>query len=141
MILRRTFLTAALLSGLALQGAAQSLPLSPAIGIHSTITAQIDAFRADDFPRAFSYASPTLRKVFRTPDNFRAMVQFGYPMVWKPADLRFLELREAGGLYWQRVMITDAAGDVYLLDYQMIRCAEGWRINAVQPLPILEPAV
>ena len=100
--------------------------------IQSTITAQIDAFRAQDFERAFTYASPTIHQIFRTPENFGGMVATGYPMVVNPAQVEMMDLRTVGGALWQRVRITDQKGQSYLLDYQMIEGPDGWLINAVQ---------
>ncbi|MEM7320650.1 MAG: DUF4864 domain-containing protein, partial [Pseudomonadota bacterium] len=60
--------------------------------IEANITAQIEALKVDDFAAAFEFASPQIQQIFRTPENFGAMVQSGYPMVWRPADVRFLEL-------------------------------------------------
>jgi hypothetical protein len=102
--------------------------------IRATIGAQIEAFKSDDFAGAFTYASPSIQGLFQTPDNFGAMVRRGYPMVWRPSDVRFLELREVGGLFLQRVMVTDAGGVVHVLDYQMIQQENGWKINGVQLL-------
>ncbi len=102
--------------------------------IRATIEAQIEAFEEDDFERAFTFASPTIRDLFRTHENFGAMVRGGYPMVWRPSDLRFLELREIAGSHWQKVLITDQQGKVHVLDYQMIEVENGWNINAVQLL-------
>ena len=102
--------------------------------VQGVISAQIEAFKADDFARAFTFASPTIQDVFRTPENFGAMVRNGYPMVWRPAEVRYLDLREVAGSHWQRVMITDTKGRVHLLDYQMVKLESGWKINAVQLL-------
>ncbi len=102
--------------------------------IEANIRAQIEAFQADDFDSAFSYASPTIQQVFRSPKNFGAMVKNGYPMVWRPAELRFLDLRDVAGQLWQKVMITDAKGHVHVLDYQMVNLEGIWKINAVQVL-------
>lgn len=109
-----------------LPAAAQEAP------IQDTIRAQIQAFEADDFAKAFTFASPTIHDLFGTPENFGKMVRDGYPMVWHPADVTMLELRFIGGAYWQRVRVTDAKGQAYLVDYQMVERPEGWRINAVQ---------
>ncbi|MEM9638750.1 MAG: DUF4864 domain-containing protein, partial [Pseudomonadota bacterium] len=73
-------------------------------------------------------------RLFQTPENFQRMVTQGYPMVWRPGDVRYLELREQGSTYWQRVMITDQNGRVHILDYRMLETGEGWRINGVQIL-------
>ncbi|MBD0866404.1 MAG: DUF4864 domain-containing protein [Rhodobacteraceae bacterium] len=102
--------------------------------IQATITAQLEAFRADDFARAFTYASPNIRHIFRTPENFGTMVRGGYPMVWRSVEVRYLDLRNMAGYLWQRVVITDAQGAVHVLDYQMIKLESGWKINGVQIL-------
>ena len=125
----RTLLIAWLLIlGLAAPVAAQNAE------IEATIGAQMEAFKADDVDLAFSYASPTIRGIFRTPQNFGAMVRNGYPMVWRPSDVQFLELREIDGALWQTVQVTDAQGRVHYLGYQMIETESGWKINAVTPL-------
>jgi hypothetical protein len=130
--MRRLLLTCVLAAGLATPLAAQEAP-NPAI--QSTITSQIEAFRADDFSRAFTFASPTIKRLFGTPENFGAMVRNGYPMVHRPSSVRMLELREVAGALWQRVLVTDGTGATHVLDYQMIETAEGWQINAVQLVP------
>ena len=103
-------------------------------GIEETITQQLEAFKIDDFGAAFDYASPNIRNIFRTPENFGAMVRQGYPMVWRPGEVTYLEQREIAGSIWQKVQIVDGAGRVHILDYQMIRTPEGWQINGVQLL-------
>jgi hypothetical protein len=103
--------------------------------IESTIQQQLDAFRADDVGAAFSFASPNIKGIFGTPENFGMMVRNGYPMVWRPAGVQYLELREVAGNLWQRVMVTDQAGQTHMLDYQMIKTGDGWQINGVQLLP------
>jgi hypothetical protein len=100
--------------------------------IQSTINSQIEAFRASDFETAFTFASPTIQQMFRTPANFGSMVVTGYPMVVNPATVEMQDLREVGGALWQRVRVTDQKGQAFLLDYQMIEGPEGWLINAVQ---------
>ncbi|MEO0359278.1 MAG: DUF4864 domain-containing protein, partial [Pseudomonadota bacterium] len=76
-----------------------------------------------------------------SPYNFGVMVQRGYPMVWRPEDVRFLELRNVGNMQWQRVQIEDAAGAIHLLDYQMINIDGEWRINGVQLIEAEQIAV
>ncbi len=103
--------------------------------IQQSIQSQLNAFMADDFATAFTFASPTIQGLFGTSENFGMMVRNGYPMVHRPADVKMLELREVAGTLWQRVMITDQQGRTHMLDYQMIETAEGWQINGVQILP------
>ena len=113
---------------LALPAAAQEGP------IRETIESQMEALQADDFARAFTFASPNIKTIFGSPENFGAMVSQGYPMVHRPSAVTMLELREVAGNLWQRVMITDEAGKTHMLDYQMVETADGWQINGVQLL-------
>lgn len=121
--------------GLTLAGslwAEDVLPPEPAI--EDTIQSQIDAFLEDDFATAFSFASPNLRTMFRTPENFGAMVRQGYPMVWRPDAVSFGDLRSISGGMYQRVIVTDEAGNLHYLDYQMQQVDGQWRIAGVQIL-------
>jgi len=102
--------------------------------IEAVISSQLEAFKADDFAEAFTFAAPNIQGIFQTPDRFGAMVRNGYPMVWRPGSVRYLELREIQGALWQRVEITDAQGNLHWLDYQMREIDGQWRIAGVQVL-------
>ncbi len=108
-------------------------PQNPAI--EGVIENQITALQTDDFATAFTFASPTIKGIFGTPENFGAMVAQGYPMVYRPDAVQMLELRRVAGNLWQRVLITDQTGKTHMLDYMMIDTPDGWQINAVQLLP------
>ncbi len=116
------------------QSAQAQTDLPPNPEIESTIQRQIDAFLADDLGAAFSYASPGIKGMFGTPERFGRMVRQGYPMVWRPGTVRYLDLRRDGDRRIQRVMITDREGALHLLEYQMIPAADGWQINGVTVL-------
>ncbi|WP_425053034.1 DUF4864 domain-containing protein [Psychromarinibacter sp. S121] len=103
--------------------------------IRGVIDQQFEAFKADDVDEAFSFASPNIQRIFRTPEMFGMMVQQGYPMVWRPGDVRYLPLEDRDGQLVQRVLITDAQGAVHALEYHMIEGAEGWLIDGVFLLP------
>lgn len=102
--------------------------------IEGVIGSQIEAFKVDDFVGAFEFAHPTIRNIFRTPENFGRMVTQGYPMVWRPAEVTYLDLREVDGDVWQKVRIVDGKGAVHLLDYRMTQTNDGWKISGVQLL-------
>lgn len=102
--------------------------------MQAIIDQQLEAFQQDDFAAAMEFASPVLKRYFRTPENFGRMVTQGYPMVWRPGSVRYLENRTVDGQHWQRVMITDEAGVMHVLDYRMQETTEGWRINGVMIL-------
>ena len=102
--------------------------------IQSVIQSQITAFKQDDFVTSFTYASPTIRQLFGTPEQFGMMVRQGYPMVWRPGQVDFLPLKSEPSRTFQDVMITDQAGVVHVLRYTMIEGGVGWKINGVQVL-------
>jgi hypothetical protein len=126
----RQSLYALLFALIALPGSAQTVSDQ----IEGVIGAQIEAFRADDFATAFSFASPNIKQMFGDADRFGVMVRQGYPMVWRPDQVTFLELQDVGGRMWQEVLIRDPSGVFHRLEYQMIDGPDGWRINGVRIL-------
>ena len=108
--------------------------LLPNPAVESVIQGQIDAFLADDFVAAFDYASPNIKAIFGSVERFATMVQQGYPMVHRPSEVQFQELREIRGALWQKVLVRDSAGVYHALDYQMMKTEKGWQINGVQLL-------
>jgi len=100
--------------------------------ITDVIRSQVEAFQADDLERAFSFASPMIKGMFGNPERFGAMVERGYPMVWRPADVMFGPLRTINGRNVQIVFFTDQSGRVFEASYEMIETADGWQINGVR---------
>lgn len=124
-----------LVTALALCGPAMAQDVvDPIPEIEDTIQSQIDAFLVDDFASAFTFASPMIRNMFRTPENFGAMVRNGYPMVWRPKSVQYGPLRAVDGALWQEVIVTDAAGRLHALGYRMEQIDGQWRIAGVQML-------
>ena len=115
-------------------GAAAQSEMPRNAEIEATIQGQLNAFLADDFGTAFTFASPSIKGMFGTAERFGQMVQQGYPMVWRPGNARYLDLRQEQGQLFQRVMITDQAGRLFMLDYQMMPEGDDWQINGVQVL-------
>ncbi|WP_397542366.1 DUF4864 domain-containing protein [Roseovarius salis] len=109
-----------------------ALPAAANEDIQRVISEQIDAFQQDDFERAFTYASPTIRRLFRTPERFGQMVRQGYPMVWRPAEVEFLSVEQRPRGLWQNVLIRDGDGALHILEYQMVQDRGRWLINAVR---------
>ena len=112
--------------------AALTGPVAAQEGPAGVVRQQLDAFLADDFERAFTFASPMIQNMFRNPQNFGAMVRNGYPMVWRPADVAFGPAVPRGDTVLQTVIITDGQGTVHALEYEMIPDGAGWRINGVR---------
>jgi len=126
--MRQLFLTALMVLAL-------SLPVRANDAVQKVISDQIAAFLEDDVETAFTFASPTIRQLFGTPERFGRMVRQGYPMVWRPAEVTWLDAERRGRELWQSVLIRDGAGALHVLDYHMIPGADGWKINAVYLRP------
>ncbi len=104
--------------------------------ILATIQAQLDAFQVDDHARAFSFATPRLREMFGTPENFMAMVRGGYMSVYRPQSVEFLDSRVVSGRTGQAVRFVGPDGIAVIAIYTMEKQPDGsWRIAAVQLVP------
>lgn len=108
------------------------LPVRADDAARQVISDQIAAFQQDDFETAFTYASPMIKGIFGTPQRFGQMVRDGYPMVWRPSDVEFLEAEQIGKSLVQDVLIRDAEGVLYEVEYEMIQGEDGWKINGVR---------
>ena len=99
--------------------------------IQSTISDQLKAFASDNFVEAFTHASPGIKDIFGTVENFSYMVKKGYPMVWRYNNFEFLNLEETPQGYSQIVRITDQNDKLFLLKYFMKNVAGIWKISGV----------
>ena len=100
--------------------------------IRDVISDQIAAFQSEDAGRAFTFASPFIQDKFETPETFGRMVREGYPMVWNPSEVTFLEAREIGGKLWQEVFLRDAEGRGWIAEYELVEVEGALRINGVR---------
>ncbi len=98
--------------------------------LREVIEAQLDAFRKDDAPRAFSYATEGIRETFGNAENFLQMVRTSYPVVYRPRTVAFEPPEVFQGEVLQPVRMTDADGRSWIALYPMERDSAGaWRIN------------
>lgn len=96
------------------------------------ISEQISAFQADDVDRAYQFASPFIQQKFGSPETFGRMVREGYPMVWRPSEVIFLEAREINGRLWQDVLLRDVAGRGWIAEYELVELDGTLKINGVR---------
>ena len=109
---------------------AQAISARDDKAVQAVVQSQLAAFAADDAKRAFSYATPELRKVFGSPATFMAMVKNSYPVVYRPASVAFLKPEGSGNEAVQRVQMLDADGTSYLAVYSLQRQKDmTWRIS------------
>ncbi len=96
------------------------------------IQSQLEAFQADAVGTAYEFAAPNIKRIFPSPDVFGRMVRNGYPMVWNPAEVDFLEAFPRGGLIVQRLRIVDQSGSPYIAEYAMLEVDGEWQIAGVE---------
>jgi hypothetical protein len=98
--------------------------------IRAVIGSQIDAFRADDGAAAYSFAAPSIRQIFPSPETFMAMVRSGYQPVYRPKSVTFGRLRDDNGGFIQEVFVVGPDGETYTALYSLQRQPDGsWKIN------------
>jgi len=99
--------------------------------IRNMIIGQIDAFRKDDAEKAFSFAAPKIKKIFRTPEVFLHMVRKSYQSVYRPRTYKFRTLQSIDGKVVQPVTLVGPSGITETAFYIMEIQPDGsWRIGA-----------
>ena len=118
------------LLGLAVRGYAESVSEADAAQFRQIISEQIAAFNADDGGKAWSYAAPSIKQLFPTPDVFMAMVKKGYQPVYRQQSFSFGEITDAAARPTQHVTIVDADGKIWTALYTMQKQPDGtWKIS------------
>lgn len=101
----------------------------------AVITGQISAFIAEDAERAYSFASPGIRSLYRSGSQFLAMVRKNYPAVYQPGNYAFGRSKLVGGgeLVLQEVLISADEGKDWTAIYEMRLMDDGaYKVNGVR---------
>lgn len=116
---------------------AESPPVAPGFAtediaeIRNMIIGQISAFREDNAEKAFSFAAPEIRNIFRTPEMFLYMVRKSYQAVYRPRKYEFRTIRNIDGKVVQPVTLVGPSGVTETALYIMELQPDGtWRIGA-----------
>jgi len=100
--------------------------------VQAVISDQIDAFLKDDFVTAYTFAAPSIQRMFGNSEQFGSMVRNGYPMIHRPSSYRFTEINQAAGVFYQDVLIEDQMGRFFIAEYAMVELESGWKIQSVR---------
>jgi len=105
----------------------------PTIAIRRVIEQQLDAIKRDDAETAFALAAPNIRRAFRDPTTFMALVSRDYMPMRRWEAATFLDLRTFDDHCVQRVKLVDAKGATHVANYAMVKAATGeWSVAGVQ---------
>jgi hypothetical protein len=103
--------------------------------IKKAIRQQLDALRAGEAERAFSYASPGIQAQFGDAGNFMAMVRTGYLPLLEARYTEFLEGAVIEGVIVQPMRLIAPDNTVLVALYTMEKRKGAWRINGCQLAP------
>ena len=98
-----------------------------------TIEAQLKAFQAGDGALAYSYAAPSIKRIFPTAEMFMGMVESAYQPVGHPQNFSFGKVEEMGASsIVQQVLLTGPDGKEYEAVYTLELQPDGvYRITGV----------
>jgi uncharacterized protein DUF4864 len=101
----------------------------------ATVLAQLEAFRAGDYDRAYTYASATIREQFGRA-AFERMVRLGYPQIADPASYT-VDRAERGpdGSIYVLLRIGGRDGSGVDAVYEMVSEDGAWKVNGVATRP------
>ena len=92
----------------------------------SVIDGQLKAFLADDGATAYSFAAPSVKRIFPTVDTFMNMVTNGYAPVRKPQSYSFGKVEQTGPTsIIQQVLIVGPDGKDYEAVYTLEQQEDG----------------
>lgn len=115
---------------------AATLPAGEWKAIRAVIASQLQAFQDDDGARAFSHATPEVRKQFGTAEVFLEMVKSSYYPLYRPRSTQFLEPAVIEGQVVQPLQVVAEDGAVLVALYTMIKGRDKvWKISSCQIAP------
>ena len=98
--------------------------------IISVVSQQLQAFQDDDFEKAYSVASPIIKKIFPNPQVFGEMVVGQYQAVYRPKSVNIGSVTSRGGVPSLEVYLVDPDGEFVTAIYSMQQQNNGeWLIN------------
>ena len=98
--------------------------------IKSIVNQQLEAFKNDDFEKAYSFASPTIKKMFSSPEVFKKMVIGGYQAVYRPQSIKIGSVEIIKGVATLKVYLVDPNGEFVTANYLMEQQEDGeWLIG------------
>ena len=114
---------------------------TPATGAHAptepvkkeltaVVDGQLAAFRANDYAKAFSFASAGIQSMF-APEDFEKMVKTAYPVIAHSVSSEYGVMFDTGEEAVVNVRVQD--GDKKSVEYQYLLKKESgtWKINGV----------
>ena len=105
--------------------------------LYSVVNNQLNAFRADDFSRAYRNASTRVQQEFSLP-QFESMIRRNYAEVMKETQrVEFGVGRTQGESAILQVFLFSNTGEAHAFLYTFVVEDGVWKIESVDPMPIM----
>ena len=115
------------------QSASDQVPEKVRSTTQMIIDDQFQAFRDRNHEQAFSYAAPTLQKIFGSTQRFIMMVKRGYGAIYDARSWSFGRSRLKEGTVYQEVLVNGPNGKEWVALYEVLKQPDGsWRIGGVK---------
>ena len=101
--------------------------------LFTVVNEQLAAFRADDFPGAYRYATTGVQQKFTLP-QFEQMVRTNYAEMATARRVEFGSVRVQGGTALVQVFFFAADGSARSFLYSLISEGTRWKISGVEEL-------
>lgn len=108
------------------------------------IESQINAFLNEDAQTAYSYAAPSIKRLYPDENRFFDMVKRGYQPVYRPGNFAFGRSGSApdGSGLFQEVLILGPTGQDWTALYSLERQPDGsFKINGVRMIKAAAPQI
>jgi hypothetical protein len=96
----------------------------------AVIEEQLAAFRAGDYPRAYTLAAAEIKEMFPLSD-FEEMVKTGYPVIAHSKRVVYGLALDGGDEAVITVRVQNAAGESAAYQYHLIKQGGRWKIGGV----------
>ena len=99
----------------------------------AVIDAQLAAFRANDYPKAYTFAAESIQEMF-PQENFAAMVKTGYPIIANSVRATYGLAFDTGEEAVVNVTVETADGKQGQYQYLLKKEKDAWKIIGVSEL-------
>ncbi len=99
----------------------------------AVIDAQLTAFRANDYPKAYTFAAGMIREMFPV-EQFETMVKTGYPLIAGSSKAEYGLAFDTGEEAVVNVTVESADGKRLQYQYLLKKEDSAWKINGVSEL-------
>ncbi|MDA1284079.1 MAG: DUF4864 domain-containing protein [Proteobacteria bacterium] len=90
---------------------------------------QLEAFKINDAPKAYSFAAPFIKIRFEDPESFMSMVKDNYEPISNAKDFYFLKSKIYNADIYHQLQIISQSNQSYLATYSLVFIEDEWKIS------------